>query len=163
MRRNQQQSASRTKDAEKFLERGAGISRVLEGDNIYRSIEAGVGKRKSGEIRDGMESAVIPLRVANPQVDSNVALPIKPAGILSFARPRIEDKCIRIESGREPAHSIFDRQFEMEDLTPERSGKTSCETSRVHVRERASTITDAPWPKKASANANGNAAATSAR
>ena len=121
-RRNQQKGAAGFEDAPDLGEGAGWVAKVFDGDDVQRRVEGARWKRQGGQIGDGIESAIIPPRVAHSQIDAKVALVGEESLVLAFAGARVENQRAGSKRAGKACDRFRDLAFEVEEPAPDRSG-----------------------------------------
>src|SRR5580704_8174993 len=131
---------------------------MLQRHNIDAGFKTSAWKRQRGQIRDGVQLAVIPPRIAHRKIHSNVALAPKIPGVHPFSSARVQYARPTGQTGRKLLQRIVDRGLEVQHMTPQKPRQATLDGPIRQVFLRASSMMVEPAPHAASNNVNGSAA-----
>ena len=122
--------------ARHFAQRSRRLGKMLDGDDVQRGVEDRIAERQRGQIGDGIETAVVPRRIAHRQIDAAVALAREFVGVLSFARAGVEHARAGRKRRGEGAHGVLDLAFEVQNVPPQRPRQAVGDAGVFHWRLR---------------------------
>ena len=137
---------------------------MLQGDDVDARVEGSGPNGKSSQIAHDIEARVVPSRITDGQVEREVALAFKIAGVRAFSRASVKHACSRRKIAGEVCKVAFDGGFKVKHEAAQKGGKKALEArviqAAVYFRLASSMIVD-PAPQAASKIVNGRAPTTS--
>src|SRR5207244_2960219 len=138
------------------------LAHVLERHDVDTGVECPIAKGQRRQVRDGVQAAIVPGRVADRQVDAAIPRRFKKFGVAALTGAGVQNALPRPDSLREARQRLFNGRLKMQNVSAQERRKAIGDRGVPHVFLRASIMMVEPARHAASMTVNGTDATTRA-